>query len=102
MSLQGQYWRVALAGGEEEQIFPGSGQMAIWSPDGNPIYFTGWQERANNLWSLTLEDRVARPITDLVGRRGTMGWGKATDGEFLYFTWWEDLGDIWVMDVAEE
>ena len=24
----------------------------------------------------------------------------ATDGEYLYFTWEETLGDIWVMDVV--
>jgi hypothetical protein len=26
----------------------------------------------------------------------------ATDGEYLYFTWEEDFGDIWVMDVEWE
>jgi hypothetical protein len=25
----------------------------------------------------------------------------ASDGEFLYFTWRDDLGDIWVMDVVQ-
>jgi hypothetical protein len=43
-----------------------------------------------------------RPLTDLAGRRGTLGSQQlpATDGAFLYFTWRDDLGDIWVMDVA--
>ena len=29
-------------------------------------------------------------------------WGAdslVTDGEYLYFTWGQELGDIWVMDV---
>ena len=26
----------------------------------------------------------------------------ATDGKYLYFTWRQDLGDIWVMDVVQE
>ncbi len=27
---------------------------------------------------------------------------SATDGSYLYFTWQDDLGDIWVMDVVQE
>ena len=23
------------------------------------------------------------------------------DGESLYFTWWDEIGDIWVMDVED-
>jgi hypothetical protein len=26
----------------------------------------------------------------------------ATDGKYLHFTWREDAGDIWVMDVVYE
>jgi hypothetical protein len=29
-----------------------------------------------------------------------VGWGLATDGEYLYFTWSEVIGDIWVMDLV--
>jgi len=31
-----------------------------------------------------------------------VGWPPATDGRYLYFTWRADVGDIWVMDVAEQ
>lgn len=41
-------------------------------------------------------------MTDLKGRSGTAGWSIATDGSYLYFTWWEYVGDIWVMDVITE
>jgi hypothetical protein len=32
--------------------------------------------------------------------RGNLGrMSLATDGKYVYFTWEEDFGDIWVMDV---
>jgi len=39
-------------------------------------------------------------LTDLVGRPGQLGSHLATDGDYLYFTWQEALGDIWVRDVV--
>ena len=41
-------------------------------------------------------------MTQFEGRRGELGWDFDTDGEYLYFTWWEQRGDIWVMDVVTE
>ena len=76
--------------------------MARWSPDGKVLYFTGGEERAGNLWALSPEDGSEFPVTDLVGRSGTLGYALGTDGQYLYFTWWEDLGDLWVMDVVEQ
>jgi hypothetical protein len=46
---------------------------------------------------------VERPVTDLAGKRGSLGTEVlATDGQYLYFAWEEDLGDIWVMDADSE
>jgi hypothetical protein len=45
------------------------------------------------------DDKVSR-LTKLEGRRGNIGDRFATDGRYLYFTWQEDDGDIWVMDVV--
>ena len=43
-----------------------------------------------------------RPVTDFRGRRGTLNeFALATDGDYLYFVWEENLGDIWVMDVVQ-
>ena len=40
-------------------------------------------------------------MTDLSGRRGSMGLtALATDRNYLYFTWGDNLGDIWVMDMV--
>jgi Tol biopolymer transport system component len=87
-------------GGEPEILSEQGGYAPRWSPDGKVLYFPGAAERAGNLWALSLEDRREYPITDLAGRRGSLQYGLATDGKYLYFLWWEDVGDIWVMDVA--
>ncbi|MEE8148183.1 MAG: hypothetical protein V3T24_11300, partial [Longimicrobiales bacterium] len=42
-----------------------------------------------------------RQLTDFVGRPGYLDRLWDTDGEFLYFTWNEDHGDLWVMDVEQ-
>jgi hypothetical protein len=76
-----------------------SGQR--WSRDGRRVFFIGRGESAGNVWAVSVEDRAMRPMTDLVGRSGALGnLANATDGRYLYFTWQEDLGDIWVMDVV--
>jgi hypothetical protein len=50
-----------------------------------------------------MEDGREYPVTDLTGRRGNMNiFSLAADGEYLYFSWGEELGDIWVMDVLHE
>ena len=96
-----QIWRVSSTGGKPELLIPASGFTALWSPDGEDIYFAG--PDAKNFLAFSLKDRRTRPVTDLVGRRGTLGTQQmpTTDGAFFYFTWRDDLGDIWVMDVAE-
>jgi hypothetical protein len=61
------------------------------------------RERAGNLWALSLEDGTERPLTDLRGRPGRLGYqGLTTDGKYVYFRWDEDTGDIWVMDVVQD
>ena len=42
-------------------------------------------------------------MTDLAGRAGAIGtFGLAVvDANYIYFTWRENLLDIWVMDVIE-
>ena len=41
-------------------------------------------------------------MTDLTGRRGSLLESLASDGQYLYFAWHEDIGDIWVMDVVTD
>jgi Tol biopolymer transport system component len=96
-------WRVPAGGGEPERFTQGAANFFRWSPDGKRIYFFGAGERSGDVWVRSLSDGTERPLTDLSGRPGTLGlFGLATDGKYIYFTWQEDLGDIWVMDALYE
>ena len=86
-------------GGEPLRLTPGEGYHPIWSRDGGAVYFLD----RNDLWIVPAEGGEVRKLTDLSGKRGSMEEDcLATDGQFLYFTWREDAGDIWVMDVVYE
>jgi Tol biopolymer transport system component len=94
-------WRIPADGGQPEPVTGGAAYYPRWSPDGEQIYFTGWADRSGNLWEVSLQTGVERAVTDLSGRRGSIGdLALATDGDYLYFTWEEDIGNIWVMDVV--
>jgi Tol biopolymer transport system component/serine/threonine protein kinase len=94
-------WRATPDGAEAEQLTEGPAYFPRWSPDGRHVYFTAFGERTGNLWGVSVDDGVERPITDLTGRRGSIGQiAIATDGDYLYFTWEDHLGDIWVADVG--
>ncbi len=54
-----------------------------------------------NLYEKILGESGERPLTDFSGRPGRLESLSETDGEFLYRTWREDVGDLWVMDVAQ-
>ena len=72
------------------------GRLPRWGPDGERIYF----RKVDEYWELTLANRTERLVAELSGKPGSIGLlALATDGEYLYFTWEETLGDIWVMDV---
>ena len=44
-------------------------------------------------------ERISR-LTKLAGQRGRLGYYFAADASSLFFTWYEDDSDIWVMDVG--
>ena len=96
-------WRLPAAGGEAEMLGGGPVYTHRWSPDGKYIYLTGLSERADAIWEMAADGTHERPVTDLRGKRGYLEpLSMATDGHYLYFTWGEDLSDIWVMDVVRE
>jgi hypothetical protein len=96
---------------------PATDQLSSWgiafSADGRDLVYGANRE---GVWQLcrrpmdqleASEERVPldgteHPVTDLKGRRGNLGWDLAADGQFVYFTWQENFGDIWVMDVVHE
>jgi len=58
--------------------------------------------KGKSLAGLSLPDGAECPVTDLRGRPGeSLRYSISRDGKWLYFTWSEDLGDIWVMDVVD-
>ncbi len=98
-------YRVARHGSETVRL---SSTDNISSPrfsrDGKSIYYKAVEgPQANqDLWKLSLDGGRVSRLTKLEGRRGTLGQGFTTDGRYLYFTWREDDGDIWVMDVVTD
>ena len=79
------------------ELADADGEVARWSADGGSIYFL----RGENIWMVSADGGDERHMTDLVGKRGWMGWNSlTTDDRYLYFSWGEDTGDIWVMDVV--
>jgi Tol biopolymer transport system component len=95
-------WRIPAAGGQPEQLTNKMAYMLQWTPDGKRIYYIGVGDIKDDIWSITLADRKEQPATALAGRRGALGdLGLGTDGRFLYFTWEEARGDIWVADIVK-
>jgi Tol biopolymer transport system component len=82
------------------QIAAGPIAQPRWSKDGARIYGAGAGDREGNLFVVGRDGNGERAVTNLAGRRGMPGpLALATDGAYLYFTWDEDVGDLWVMDV---
>lgn len=72
--------------------------VPAWLPDGKSLIYVAPGEADGVAMMVRDDGTAARPLTKLSGRRGAMGY-VATDGQFLYFTWEEDIGDLWVMNV---
>lgn len=53
------------------------------------------------MYEKAFDSSTDRQLTDFVGRSGYLGSVDGTDGEYIYFTWREDHGDLWVMDVEQ-
>lgn len=103
VTQQESLFRVAKNGGEPLRIPtdhpPHSPQF---SRDGQSIYYsvlTGPRED-HDLWRVSLRDGTMSRLTKLEGVRGRLGAYFSADARYLYFTWNEDEGDIWVMDVG--
>jgi Tol biopolymer transport system component len=88
-------------GGEAEPVLDEDSWDLVWSPGGEKVYFVTRREGRANLYEKEFGGTAERQLTDFVGRPGHLEWLDNTDGEFLYFTWREDHGDLWVMDVDQ-
>jgi len=94
--------RIALADvsaeGRAETVAKNRGFFGRFSRDASRLFYVAAE--GGNLWTVRRDGTDERPVTDFTGRRGAPGVSAlATDGRYLYFTWAEDVGDIWTMDV---
>jgi dipeptidyl aminopeptidase/acylaminoacyl peptidase len=91
------FTRVPTSGGTPEDLPIEVTLPFRWSRDGASVYFS----REGQVWSLALANGAARRLTRLSPRDGGFGeYSLAVGPAHLYFTWRNDFGDIWVMDVA--
>jgi Tol biopolymer transport system component len=93
--------RSATGQGEVVELSRTPANRAVWAPDGARLYFVGAGEAAGNLYAVGADGRGEGAVTDLRHRRGTIVSNSlATDGKYLYFSWQEDLGDLWIADLV--
>jgi Tol biopolymer transport system component/tRNA A-37 threonylcarbamoyl transferase component Bud32 len=75
-----------------------------WSPDGHTIYAQGIGGPGNegaNIWAISVEDGTARPLMDFRGSSKEPVF-LTSDGERIYFTLWERIGDLWMAELSTD
>jgi Tol biopolymer transport system component/tRNA A-37 threonylcarbamoyl transferase component Bud32 len=97
-----QIFRMPAAGGVPEQVTKEPAYYHRFSQDGTRLYFSGIHRGSNDLWELTLADGRERRLTRFPPGVGELGEYLAASKTHLYFTMRNDVGDIWVMDVAAD
>jgi len=95
-------WRMPASGGTAEQVMEDPAYYFRWSEDRKHIYFTGQWLGQDDVWALRLEDGKKRRVTRFSQKAGSLWEYPAVGHGYIYFTWRNDVGDIWVMDVATE
>jgi len=104
---ENRFFLIPREGGEPKLLYAVGELQANslrFSPDGEAIYFSvaSGPVEERDLWRLSVQDGKLSRATKLEGRRGSFGYYFDTDGRYLYLTWSEDIGDIWVMDVVTD
>jgi Tol biopolymer transport system component len=103
-------WMVVIRGGNLYRVARDGGDAVLIGPAGMPrvsrdsrwIFYSiivGPREH-HDIWARSVVDPTVRRLTSLSNRPGRLGSGFAADDRYLYFTWLEDVGDLWVMEVA--
>jgi Tol biopolymer transport system component len=100
LSVALELWRISPTGADPEVRLVDQVRAIGWSHDSRSIYFTGQGTRQNTVFAVPTDGGPERALVDLSGRRGMIG-DIATDGPNLFFTWEENLGDLWVADVVQ-
>ena len=83
--------------GEILRVYEGSGPVSPCAtvPGTRTVVFA----RDDQIVVLDLDTGEQRVVTDFTGRPGHLGAAHTADGEQVWFTWYEERGDLWVMDV---
>jgi len=98
---QSRIWRVPSNGGTPEPVTDANGTRPRYSLDGSRIYFR--DGKRVRFVEHIFADGSEKTVADFSGKRGHLStFALATDDQYLYFGWEEDLGDIWVMDVVRD
>lgn len=94
-------WLVAASGGEPVLLTQRPALSGSWSRDGREVYFNGEGDDRRTIYAVSAESGAERLLAILDGRSGVNVANTApdTDGEYLYYIWYEAVSDIWVMDV---
>ncbi|MHC5210910.1 MAG: protein kinase domain-containing protein [Planctomycetota bacterium] len=83
--------------GELLRVYEGSGPVAP------PVLVRGTRTilfgAEDQIHALDLDTGEQRQLSEFGGRPGRLGLVIAGDGEQIWFTWAEERGDLWVMDV---
>jgi Tol biopolymer transport system component len=96
-----QIWRVPANGGQQELVTRSGGTSLTWYR--RTLYFLGVGAKTGNIWQLSLDTGRESQLTNLTGRRGVLQQtALSTDGKYFYFTWRDDLGDVWTMDLVDQ
>jgi Tol biopolymer transport system component len=96
----GRIWAVTPDGDDPRPLTSGPGRFPRFSRDGQKLLFTGWGERIGNIFELELASGRERAVTELSGRSGNLGsYVLATDDRFVYFTWEQNVGDLFIVDL---
>ena len=96
-------YRMPVDGGEPKIISAIPASYARWSRDGQTLYWIEFGAASGNIWAVSPRTGTERRMTDLERKGGNLGtYGLAVTDTHLYFTWEEDRGDIWVMDVVTD
>ena len=96
-------YRMPVDGGEPKSISAIPASYARWSRDGQTLYWIEFGAASGNIWAVSPRTGTERRMTDLERKGGNLGtYGLAVTDSHLYFTWEEDRGDIWVMDVVTD
>ena len=92
-----------VEGGEPDRITAGPAEgFPFISADPHHIYFARYEDEPGDIWKLSLENGEEHVLTNFEGKHGSLPIeGFTTDGQYLYFSWHESTGDIWVMDVVQ-